>query len=453
MARTRRSGFFCKAERWHSCSLICGGRQKKMLEEQTRQTATLESMLSKENITAAWLSVKANGGAAGVDGKSIRQTGELLQKHWESIRSKLLAGTYRPSAVRLKDIPKAGGGTRTLGIPTVLDRMIQQAIHQRLSPLWETEFSEHSHGFRPNRSAHDAIREGQSYIQAGKGWVVDIDLKSFFDEVSHDILMRDVARKVEDKGVLRLIGSYLRATRQAPGGSREKRSRGTPQGGPLSPLLANIYLDPLDKELERRGLSFVRYADDIAIFTSSERSAQRVLESVIRWIEKHLKVPVNRDKSGSGPTDQSSLLGFRLYSDGRIGVAPKSIQRMKARVRALWDAQQNRTSKELRDQWRKFIIGWWNYFKLADGQWEVVDLSGWIRRHIRKCFWLRWSVPRGRRNALKRLGITNRSLGMAWSRKGAWPMARHWVMHQALPNARLEQYGFTVPWMIAKARN
>ncbi len=424
-----------------------------MLEENTRQAATLESMLSKENMTAAWLSVKANGGAAGVDGKSIQRTEELLREHWESIKSKLLAGTYRPAAVRLKDIPKSSGGTRTLGIPTVVDRMIQQAIHQRLSPLWETEFSEHSHGFRPHRSAHGAIREAQSYIQTGKVWVVDIDLKSFFDEVNQDILMRQVAQKVEDKRVLRLIGSYLRAARQSPGGSREKRIKGTPQGGPLSPLLANIYLDPLDKELESRGLSFVRYADDIAIFTSSERSAKRVLESVIRWIEKHLKVPVNRDKSGSGPTDQSSLLGFRLYSDGRIGVSPKSIQRMKARVRDLWDARQNRTSKELRDQWRKFIIGWWNYFKLADGQWEVIDLSGWIRRHIRKCFWLRWSVPRGRFNALRRLGIRKRSLGMAWSRKGAWAIARYWVMHQALPNTRLEQYGFTVPWMIAKARN
>lgn len=453
MERERRSGFSRKAEPWCPSSLICVGREKKMLEEKTRQAATLESVLSKENMTTAWLSVKANGGAAGVDGKSIQRTEELLREHWESIKSKLLAGTYRPAAVRLKDIPKSSGGTRMLGIPTVLDRMIQQAIHQRLSPLWETEFSEHSHGFRPNRSAHDAIREAQSYIQAGKVWVVDIDLKSFFDEVNQDILMRHVAQKVKDKRLLRLIGSYLRATRQSPDGSREKRIRGTPQGGPLSPLLANIYLDPLDKELESRGLSFVRYADDIAIFTSSERSAQRVLESVIRWIEKYLKVPVNRDKSGSGPTDQSSLLGFRLYSDGRIGVAPKSIQRMKARVRVLWNARQNRTSKELRDQWREFIIGWWNYFKLADGQWEVVDLSGWIRRHIRKCFWLRWSVPRGRRNALKRLGITTHSLGMAWSRKGAWAIARCWVMHQALPNARLEHYGFTVPWMIAKAGN
>jgi len=214
--------------------------------------------------------------------------------------------------------------------------------------------------------------------------------RASFDRVSHDRLMHLVGQKVRDKRRLRLIGDYLRAPQQTPDGRQEKRIQGTPQGGPLSPLLANICLDALDKELEHRGLSFVRYADDIAIFVSSPRSAERVRQSVTAWIEKHLKVEVNRAKSRSGPSDQSALLGFRLYAAGRIGVAPKAVERMKAKVRELWDARQSLTSEQLRDHWRRYIRGWWNYFELADWRREVEDLTGWIRRHMRKCFWLRW---------------------------------------------------------------
>ncbi|HRK23307.1 MAG TPA: reverse transcriptase domain-containing protein, partial [Fimbriimonadaceae bacterium] len=212
-----------------------------------------------------------------------------------------MTGRYKPGAVRAVQIPKPNGGVRTLGIPNVLDRLIEQGIQQELSPLWETEFSEHSYGFRPGRNAHQAVSAAQGYVKAGKQWVVDIDLKSYFDEVNHDKLMARVSRKVRDKRLLRLIGDYLRAPMQTPDGKQQPRNKGTPQGGPLSPLLANIYLDPLDKELEKRGLAFVRYADDIAIFVSSERSAERVKQSVMEWIEKHLKVPVNREKSRSGP--------------------------------------------------------------------------------------------------------------------------------------------------------
>ena len=215
--------------------------------------------------------------------------------------------------------------------------------------------------------------------------------------------------------------------------------------------MANIYLDPLDKELEGRGLSFVRYADDIAIFCSSERAAGRVLVRVTEWIEKHLKVPVNRDKSGRGPTDRSALLGFRLYSDGRLGVSPKSMERLRANVRRLWEARQSLTSEQLRDQWQRYIRGWWNYFQLADWRREVEDQSGWIRRHMRKCFWLRWKTRKGRYNALKRLGVKGRALGMSSSRRGAWPMATHYVMTQALKNSTLRRYGFTLPWALAEA--
>jgi len=294
----------------------------------------------------------------------------------------------------------------------------------------------------------------QGYILEGKTWVVDVDLKSFFDEVHHDILMHRVGLKARDKRLLRLIGETLRAPLQKPDGSREKRRKGTPQGGPLSPLLANIYLDPLDKELEKRGLSFVRYADDIAIFVSSERSACRVLESVTEWIEKHLKVPVNREKSGARRTDESSLLGFRLYADGRVGVAPKAVERMKDRVRELWDAQRSMSLERLRVAWGRYIQGWWNYFRLADWRREVENLSGWIRRHMRKWFWLRWKTPRGRFNALREHGVQGRSLGNARSSMGAWPMACHRAMNQALKNkVLLDKYGLIIPWVLAEASN
>jgi RNA-directed DNA polymerase len=262
-------------------------------------------------------------------------------------------------------------------------------------------------GFRPNRSAHDAIRAGQKFVQSGKRYVVDIDLKSFFDEVDHDKLMHLVGYHVEEKSLKQLIGAILRAPVQRPDGSRYKRGKGTPQGGPLSPLLANLYLDPLDKELEKRGLSFVRYADDLTIFVSSPRSAERVLASITEWIEKHLKVPVNREKSGGGPSETSALLGYRIQADGTIVIAPKSLERMKTRVRELWDARQSLTSKQLCDQWSRYIRGWWNYFHLTERSWDVEDLSGWIRRHIRKCFWLRWKTPRGRINALRGQALRN----------------------------------------------
>ena len=423
-----------------------------MNNEGNTDAATMESVLQRENLVEAWRAVKANRGAAGVDGMDVKRTREHLKEHWDGIAAKLLEGEYRPAAVRAVQIPKPQGGTRTLGIPNVQDRLIQQAIHQKLSPLWEAEFSGHSYGFRPGRSAHDAIRAAQGYVQGGKTWVVDIDLKGFFDEVNHDRLMRLVGHKVRDKRLLGLIGNFLRAPMQTTDGIRRKRLKGTPQGGPLSPLLANIYLDELDKELETRGLSFVRYADDVAIFTSSERSARRVLESVVRWIEKHLKVPVNREKSGSGPTDESSLLGFRLYADGSIGVSPKAIEKLKAKVRELWEARQNLTSKQLRDQWRRYITGWWNYFKLAERRWKVKSLGGWMRRHMRKCFWLRWKTPRGRINALKRLGVKGRALGIGYTGLGAWRVARLWAMNQALSKATLERYGFILPWDFAEAK-
>jgi RNA-directed DNA polymerase len=440
-------------EEWNSTGTERGGaspepgekRYKKVLNEMI-----MDQILSRENLNAAYLAVKANDGAPGVDGMSITELKEQVRKHWGTLERKLKAGEYQPAAVRAVEIPKANGGKRTLGIPTVLDRLIQQAIHQVLSPIFEEGFSEHSYGFRAGRSAHDAVRAAQEYVKTGKRWVVDIDLKAFFDQVDHDKLMHLVGQRIRDKAVLKLIGKYLRAPMQRAE-KNEARSKGTPQGGPLSPLLANIYLDPLDKELEKRAVSFVRYADDIAIYASSQRSAERIKESVIRWLSKELKLEVNRAKSGAGPTEQSGLLGFRIDQEGNIEIGDKAIQRLKERVRELWDALQGKTSEELRQQWKQYISGWWNYFQLAENRREIERLSGWIRRHIRKCFWQRWHGSQGRQKALQKLGISGPTLSLAKCTRGAWRMAAHHVMQKALSNRTLQRYGFIIPWQDATA--
>jgi RNA-directed DNA polymerase len=409
----------------------------------------LEQILAMENMRAAYAAVKANDGAPGIDGMSVAEFGKSFARRWEVTKPKLEAGSYQPAPVLGVEIPKANGGRRLLGIPSVQDRVIQQAIHQVMSPLFERKFSAHSYGFRPGRSAHDAVQAARKLVAEGKCWVVDIDLKAFFDQVDHDILMREVKREMGDKTVLKLIGKYLKAAMMV-GGERHQRIKGTPQGGPLSPLLANIYLDPLDKELERRGLSFVRYADDIAIYVSSARAAERVLASITQWLAKELKLEVNQEKSRSGKSDGSSLLGFRIESgSGIISVAPKAITRLKEKVRELWDGRQSKTSTELRDQWRRYIDGWWNYYRLTEERWTVVNLGKWIRRHIRKAFWQRWHSPKGRKAALRRLGVKGRLLRLAHSSAGAWRMAGHAVMNTALSLRQLRKYGLDVPWAFA----
>lgn len=411
----------------------------------------MEAILAMDNMREAYRAVRANRGAPGIDGMSVEEFGKSFARRWEVMRGKLEEGTYQPAPVLGVEIPKANGGKRLLGIPSVQDRVIQQAIHQAISPRFEGKFSEHSYGFRPGRSAHDAVKAAREYVVEGKCWVVDIDLRAFFDQVDHDILMREVRKEVTEKSVLKLIGKYLKAA-MVIGGKRRKRAKGTPQGGPLSPLLANIYLHPLDEELERRGLSFVRYADDVAIYVSSPRAAQRVLESITQWLAKELKLEVNQEKSRSGPCGESSLLGFQIASDGKIAIARKAIEKLKDKVRELWDARQSKTSNELRDQWRSYIDGWWNYFKLTEDSWPVERLGSWIRRHIRKAFWQRWHRPAGRKAALRRLGVRGRLLRLAHSSKGAWAMAGHVVMNTALSIRQLRKYGLEVPWDFAASR-
>ncbi len=417
-------------------------------QSQSEDALSIERMLEKEHLLAAYKAVRANAGAPGIDGMTVEQLGPHLKEHWPQIAAKLREGRYRPSAVRAVEIPKPQGGVRTLGIPTVLDRFVQQAILQLLTPAFDPGFSDHSHGFRPQRSAHDAVREAKAYVLEGRCWVVDIDLKAFFDQVNHDLLMREVARKVSEKRLLKLIGSFLRAGSARAGEPAAARTKGTPQGGPLSPILTNILLDRLDKELEARGLAFVRYADDIAICARSRRSAERILESVTKWLEKSLKVEVNREKSGAGLTEESSLLGFRIHRDGRISVTPKAQERLKERVREMWNARQSLTSVQLRDRWREYIEGWWNYFRLA--QWrELRDIGKWTRRHMRKCFWQRWHSQKGRWKALRKLGVRGRGLCVAASGVGAWRMAASTHVQRALTKDVLNAYGFVIPWELA----
>ena len=367
-----------------------------------------------------------------------------FERHREKIVGKLLAGRWTPSPVKRVELPKPGGGVRKLGIPTVVDRLIQQALLQALTPIFDPTFSERSYGFREGRSAHDAVRAAQGYVREGKSWVVDIDLEKFFDRLNHDILMVRIAKVIRDKRVLRLIGRYLRVGALVEG-KREPSRAGAPQGGPLSPLLANIYLDPLDRELERRGLSFCRYADDCNIYVGSGAAAERVAESICAWIEKRLRLKVNHAKSGTGRPWERKFLGFRLDRKGQITLAPESLAKFKTKVRELWRRGQSLTSTALRDRWASWLRGWWEYYRLAEQRDELFGLEGWIRRHIRKCFWLRWHNAQGRRNALRRLGVGERLLRAAAARRGAWPMARHALLHKALPNRLLRRYGFVIP--------
>ncbi|HKU20404.1 MAG TPA: group II intron reverse transcriptase/maturase [Terriglobales bacterium] len=404
----------------------------------------MEQVVSRENATEAWLAVKRNGGAAGIDRMTTEQLRDHIRAHWENIQAKLLAGTYVPSPVRRVEIPKPNGGTRMLGIPTVQDRWIQQMLLQVLQPIFDPTFSEHSYGFRPQRGAQDAVRAAQKYVKEGRDWVVDMDISKFFDRVNHDILMNRIGQRIRDKRVLRLIGGYLRAGVMTEG-VVVSSEEGTPQGGPLSPLLANIYLNALDRELEQRGLAFSRYADDCNIYVGSRRAAERVLESITRWIAKELRLEVNASKSGVGHPWERKFLGFRINRQGLIEASPQSVERMKDKVRKFWRSCQSLSSAELRDRWRAYIQGWWAYYGLAEERRNIFATESWIRRHIRCCFWQRWHDSRGRLRHLRALGVHGRILRMARSSKGAWSMALNGLMNKGLGNAVLRHHGFLVP--------
>jgi RNA-directed DNA polymerase len=404
----------------------------------------MEQAVAPENYRNALAAVTRNDGAPGIDRMRAADLEKHLETHGEKIRAKLLAGTYVPSPVRRVEIPKPSGGVRMLGIPTVLDRFIQQLLLQVLTPIFEPSFSDHSFGFRPGKSAADALRAAQEFTRQGKDWVVDFDITQFFDHVNHDILMGRMGTTIRDKRVLRLIGKFLRCGALVEGVVTASEE-GTPQGGPLSPLLANIYLDSLDKELDKRGLSYCRYADDCNIYVGSQADAERTLASLQNWIEKHLRLKVNAAKSGVGRTWERKFLGFQLTRSRRIKIAPESVQRFKAKVREFWRSCQSLTEEEICQNWQQFLRGWWGYYQLSEVRELIFQLEPWIRRHIRRFFWWRWHGPLGRRRNLRSLGLKGHLLKVAHSSKGAWHIARTGSLQVALSNAVLRCSGFLMP--------
>lgn len=411
---------------------------------------TMEEVVGEANMRKAYRAVTRNKGAAGIDGVSTVDLREHLKQYWPRLREKLLEGSFTPGVLKGVKIHKPGGGERLLGIPTTQDRVIQQAVQQQLTQLWDPHFSPHSYGYRPGRSAHDAIKAAQGFIQEGKTWMVDIDIVAFFDEVSHDRLMHLVGRTVRDKRLLKYLGKTLRADLILEG-KRIKRTKGTPQGGPLSPVLANLYLEALDKELERRELSFCRYADDLVIFVGSERSAQRVLTSITAWIEKHLKLEVSASKSGTGRPWERSFLGYTFDEEGNPQVAQKSLKKYRKKVRQIWSARQTLASQDLLTLWQQSVRGWFQYFRLAHDDFK--SLSPWTRRHIRKYFWLRWHSKAGRMKRLRRLGVREPLLKRVSFHAGSWRAARHQAMHIALSVKRMHRFGLWTPEDFALAES
>ena len=402
----------------------------------------MEAVVDLANLRRAWKQVRANRGAPGPDGITLSAFREWLRPRWATIHQQLLDGTYRPEPVRRKTIAKPDGGERLLGIPNVLDRLIQQAILQVLTPGFDPTFSESSHGFRPGRSAHGAARQVQRTIRRGYRFVVDMDLSKFFDRVQHDVLMARVARKVRDPRLLQLIGRYLRAGVMVEG-VWQASEEGTPQGGPASPFLANILLDDLDKELERRGLPFVRYADDFVIFTRSRRAAERVFRSVNRYLTQHLRLVVNEAKSRIVEADEVEYLGF-VFRGRRatINVSEKNQSKFKHRIRGLTGRSRGISMDRRMSELRSYLRGWMGYFGLA-AQLKLFDhFDQWIRRRLRMCYWKRWRLTRTRRRELIRLGVPRRqAIRHARSRKGPWHMAKSIASGVGLTNAWLADQG------------
>ncbi|MHB8092712.1 MAG: group II intron reverse transcriptase/maturase [Syntrophales bacterium] len=400
----------------------------------------LERILSKENLEAAWKRVKANHGAPGVDGISIEQFPDHTRELWGGIRKSLLAGMYQPSPVRRVEIPKPTGGTRPLGIPTVLDRLIQQAIAQVLSPIFDPGFSDSSFGFRPGRSAHHAVYKAREYIRAGYRIAVDMDLSKFFDTVNHDVLMLRVARKVRDKRVLRLIGKYLRAGVMVQGRLQET-PLGVPQGGPMSPLLANIILDDLDKELEKRGHRFARYADDFIVLVKSPQAGERVMESLKRFLERTLKLRINLEKSRVVPTNQAVFLGF-TFRGAKIHWSEKAFREFKRRVKELTGRSWFVSMEYRYQKLAEYLRGWMNYFGISEYYRPIPEIDHWLRRRLRMCYFKQWRRARTKVRELRKLGTSlQAAISVAISRKGPWHLSRTLATQMGMTNKWLKDQG------------
>lgn len=417
--------------------------------EEADERTWMERIVDPSNLNRAWQRVRSNRGAPGIDGMTIEAFPAFIAQQGERLRQALLRGTYRPAAVRRVFIAKPDGSQRPLGIPTVLDRLIQQAIAQVIGPLFESGFSEHSHGYRPGRNAAQAVNVMQQGWQDGLRFGVDCDLRSFFDTVNHDRLMTRLRAKVPDRPLLGLIRLYLTAGVVLPDGTREQSPQGVPQGGPLSPLLANIVLDPLDQELEARGHRFARYADDFLIMVGSARAAERVLGSVIHHVEHRLKLTVNREKSRAGHLRQSAFLGFEIGRGGRVVWTQKAQQRFKQRIREITARSRGVHVEVMLVELRRYVNGWLNYYSLSHTYGIVLELEKWIRRRVRLYYWKQWKQPRTRRRHLLRLGITpDQAKLVTRSRKGYWRLCSNSVVQRALSNDWLTKQG--VPDMRAR---
>lgn len=408
----------------------------------TASTSLMDEVVHKETLTRAWKQVRANQGAPGVDGVTIAQFPAWYREHGSAVMQALREGRYQPSPVRRVDIPKpGGGGTRMLGVPTVLDRLIQQAIVLVLTPILDPTFSPSGYGFRPGRSAHDAVRQARKFVAEGHRWVVDLDLSKFFDRVNHDILMERLARRIGDKALLRLLRRYLAAGMMQDGVGVE-RAEGTPQGGPLSPLLANLLLDEWDQELARRGHCFCRYADDCNIYVRSRKAGQRVMAWCRRLLEGRLRLKVNEEKSAVDRPGNRKFLGMSV-TNGRVPklrLASQSVDRMQSRVREITARRRGISIRRMVEELNRFLRGWIGYFRLAETPSRFEELDGWIRRRLR-CFLLsQWKAGRGRRRALRRPGVREAG-NISWSRKGPWRLSKTEQTHQGLNLAYFRSLG------------
>jgi RNA-directed DNA polymerase len=403
----------------------------------------MEVVTGRDNMEKALKRVMANRGSPGIDQMRVYELPEHLDRNWDEIKEQLLSGTYHPSPVRRVEIPKPSGGKRPLGIPTAQDRLIQQAIAQVLTPIFETDFSEGSYGFRPGRSAHQAVKRAQGYVEEGYAWVVDMDIEKFFDNVNHDKLMARVARKVADKRCLKTIRAFLNSGVMEQG-LTSPTDTGTPQGGPLSPLLSNIYLDDLDRELEKRGHRFARYADDCNIYVKSERAGQRVMDSLTRFLEKKLKLKVSPEKSAVTRPSRTSFLGFS-FTSGEIlkrRIAPKAIERLKKRVRELTRRTKGMSLEQTIAELNRYLRGWRAYFGFCQTPSVLRVLDSWIRRRLRSFIWIQLKNGRRRRAELKSRGVSmDHAASTAGSSHGPWRLSGSRAVHCAFPNAYFNALG------------
>jgi RNA-directed DNA polymerase len=402
----------------------------------------MEEVCERENCLQAWKRVKANKGSAGIDGMTVKQLTDYLKEHWPAIREQLLNGTYKPQPVRRVEIPKPDGGVRQLGIPTVLDRMVQQAVMQVLQRRWDAKFSEHSYGFRPGRSAHQAIAKAQKYIAEGRGWVVDLDLEKFFDRVNHDRLMKSLALRIADKRLLRLVGAFLKAG-VMDNGLVGPVDEGTPQGGPLSPLLSNVVLDELDRELERRGHCFARYADDCNIYVRSQAAGERVKRSISGFLTRRLKLRVNEQKSAVARPAERKFLGFSFTPGGlKRRIAPKAIARFKHKVRGLTGRTRGISIEQMTKELAHYLRGWKAYFGFCETSKVLSILDQWLRRRLRAIVWKQWKRGKVRYRALCARGVGRELAAQtAGSSHGPWRIANSPALNIAFPLAYFDSLG------------